>query len=388
MTRTQAPGHDFLSTMPAKGIRGVSTVRAPKSGSERARGANGFPFSAPRKHVRLGRILALCLAALSLFSACAEAIAADATVEAGTLIPVFAAAGGVLESVSVQAGQTVHAGDAMAQVEVTRVYAPIDGTVNGLFLELGADASEGLYLEPRETYTMNGSTSYADSVGKNAWLQIGSAVTLSCTRDSTHIGAGILLSVDGSSFSVLPTAGEFFIGEAVNVYAETESGTARIGRVTVARAEPVKVTGEGAVTRLLVADGARVMKGQALFETVSSQSSTPETTCPADGIVTEVQRKVGEAVSEGELLCFLAPEDEWILICSLTEAEAATVSAGDSAQVMFAFDADERTYAAAVLSVSSAAAQTDDGPRYETRLCLLSRPDELRLGMNATVYFP
>ena len=337
---------------------------------------------------QFGRTLAFLLAALLLFSACAEAIAADATVTAGTLVPVFAAAGGVLESVSVQAGQRVRAGDIAARVEVTRIYAPIDGTVNGLFLEPGADASAGLYLEPKETYALTGSTAYADAAGENAWLRAGSAVTLSCTRDATHTGAGVLLSVSGSTFSVLPTAGEFFIGEAVNVYAETESGTARIGRATVARAEPVKVTGEGAVTRLLVSDGARVMKGQALFETVSSQSETPETTCPTGGVVTEVLKKPGETVSEGEVLFYLAPEDDFILTLSLSETEAASVSAGDSAQVVFAFDKDELPYEAAVLSVSSSGTQTDDGTRYEVRLRLLSRPDSLRLGMTATVYFP
>lgn len=373
---------------------------APTAADEGSRTVNTAPIRTPkrlpptgrhekrRRILNPGRILALSLASLLLFTACAEAVANDAAVTAGTLVPVFAAAGGVLESVSVQVGQSVRAGDCAAQVETMRVYAPIDGTVNGLFLKVGADASSGLYLEPKETYTMNGSTSYADSAGKNAWLQIGSAVTLSCTRDSTHIGAGILLAVDGGTFSVLPTAGEFFIGEAVNVYAEAESGTARIGRATVARAEPVKVTGEGTVTRLLIADGARVMKGQALFETVSSQSGTPETVCPVDGIVTEVLKTPGETVSEGELLFYLAPEDDFILTCSLTEADVASLSVGNSAQVIFTFDADELPYGAVVLSVSSAAAPADDGPRYEARLRLLSRPDELRLGMNATVYFP
>lgn len=347
-----------------------------------------FSCGSGTRVLKRGRTLSFILAALLLFSACAEAVASDATVTAGALVPVFAAAGGALESVSVQVGQLVHAGDPAAQVEVTRVYAPIDGTVNGLFLEPGADASAGLYLEPKETYAMTGSTAYADAAGKNAWLRVGNAVTLSCTRDATHIGAGVLLSLDGSIFSVLPTAGEFYVGEAVNVYAETESGTTRIGRATVARAEPVSVTGKGTVTRLLVSDGARVMKGQALFETVSSRSGTPETICPTDGVVTEVLKKPGETVSEGELLFCLAPEDGFILTCSLSETEAASVSVGDPAQVVFAFDADELPYEAAVLSVSSSAAQADDVPRYEVRLRLLTRPTALRLGMTATVYFP
>ena len=41
-----------------------------------------------------------------------------------------------------------------------------------------------------------------------------------------------------------------------------------------------------------------------------------------------------------------------------------------------------------VRTAPPSATQTDDGPRYEVRLRLLSRPDELRLGMNATVYVP
>ena len=103
-----------------------------------------FSCGSGTRVLKRGRTLSFILAALLLFSACAEAVASDATVTAGALVPVFAAAGGALESVSVQAGQLVHAGDPAAQVEVTRVYAPIDGTVNGLFLEPGADASAGL----------------------------------------------------------------------------------------------------------------------------------------------------------------------------------------------------------------------------------------------------
>lgn len=125
-----------------------------------------FSCGSGTRVLKRGRTLSFILAALLLFSACAEAVASDATVTAGALVPVFAAAGGALESVSVQAGQLVHAGDPAAQVEVTRVYAPIDGTVNGLFLEPGADASAGLYLEPKETYAMTGSTAYADAAGK------------------------------------------------------------------------------------------------------------------------------------------------------------------------------------------------------------------------------
>ena len=53
-----------------------------------------FSCGSGTRVLKRGRTLSFILAALLLFSACAEAVASDATVTAGALVPVFAAAGG------------------------------------------------------------------------------------------------------------------------------------------------------------------------------------------------------------------------------------------------------------------------------------------------------
>lgn len=236
-----------------------------------------FSCGSGTRVLKRGRTLSFILAALLLFSACAEAVASDATVTAGALVPVFAR-GGRRAGKRIRAGRAAGsrgrprgAGRGYAGIRADRRHGerPVSGAGRGRVRRAVSGAEGNLRDDRLHRLRRRG--------GQKRVAARRRAVTLSCTRDATHIGAGVLLSVDGSIFSVLPTAGEFYVGEAVNVYAETESGTARIGRATVARAEPVSVTGEGTVTRLLVSDGARVMKDRRCLRSVSSRSGTPET---------------------------------------------------------------------------------------------------------------
>ena len=87
--------------------------------------------------------LSLCLCALCLTGAAGAEIALSGTVSAREAVAVTASVGGSVEEVAVRAGEWVEAGEAVATVALTGVYAPADGTVRGIMAEAGDSAAIG-----------------------------------------------------------------------------------------------------------------------------------------------------------------------------------------------------------------------------------------------------
>ena len=127
--------------------------------------------------------------------------------------------GGLVEQVSVRAGDSVNIGDPIAVVETTKSYAQTDGTISGVFASEG-DSAEGIkerygalvYIEPINRYTLACSTDKAYNSSENRYIHIGETVYLSCTKDGSHQGRGIVTSIDAEDeqkYTVGVTGGEF-----------------------------------------------------------------------------------------------------------------------------------------------------------------------------------
>ena len=88
------------------------------------------------------KLLSMLLALLSCFAPCVALAdtSFDGSVVSGGAVSVRAPFGGVVSSVSVQAGDRVEVGDVVAEVETIKVYAPEAGTVAGLFVQTGDNA--------------------------------------------------------------------------------------------------------------------------------------------------------------------------------------------------------------------------------------------------------
>lgn len=266
--------------------------------------------------------------------------------------------GGMVEKVSVRVGDSVKIGDPIAVVETTKVYAETDKTVSTAYSPAKATARTASRRATAGWSTLSRLTAIrsraarkkAYNSSENRYIHIGESIYLKCTKDGSHQGRGIVTAIDEkdeSKYTVEVTGGEFYMGETVDIYRNSEYETAsRIGRGTVGRTQAVAVNGTGSVLRIHVKPGDTVERGELLFETVTGTLDglyAPDTQVVSDvaGVVATVDASNGTAVEKRtpksqpfirRMTCRL----RW----SFSEADLGDVSVGGKAEVEFNWDAD------------------------------------------------
>ena len=143
-------------------------------------------------------------------------------VTAGQKQVIAAPYGGIVQDVAVRVGDSVDIGDRIATVATTKVYAMTEGTISGVFANEGdaaADVKERYgalcYIEPINRFTLSASTEKAYNSSENRYIHIGETVYLSCTKDGTHQGRGVITAIDKENedkYTVEVTGGEFYMG--------------------------------------------------------------------------------------------------------------------------------------------------------------------------------
>ncbi len=328
-------------------------------------------------------------------------------VTAGQKQVIAAPYGGIVQDVAVRVGDSVDIGDRIATVATTKVYAMTEGTISGVFANEGdaaADVKERYgalcYIEPINRFTLSASTEKAYNSSENRYIHIGETVYLSCTKDGSHQGRGIVTAVDKedeSKFTVEVTGGEFYMGESVGVFRDAAYATeSRIGRGDVGRTAPVAVTGEGSVLRMHVRAGDKVERGELLFETVSGTLDglyAPDKQVVSDtaGVIASVDAGNGTSVEKGTKIATIYPEERMQVRMEISEADLPDVRVGGKASIEFNWDADSgKRYEGTIASISylsekaegSAASQ---GANYVAYIDF--EPDEtVRIGMTVVVY--
>ena len=193
------------------------------------------------------RVTAILFALLlAVGAAQAETLSLSGTVEAGVTVPVYAPIGGTVESVNVETGMHVAAGETLLSYRTEKTYATEDGTVAGVFAATGDDAETvtakygaDLYIEGKTLYSISGSTSRAYSSVETTFVHTGETVYILCRTDSSRFGTGVVTAVDGTSYTVLVTEGNFIIGDSVTVFRDSAySEKQRLGRGSIARVNP------------------------------------------------------------------------------------------------------------------------------------------------------
>ena len=352
---------------------------------------------------------ALC-AALTLSSASAQTVL-PGEVTARTAQVISAPYGGWVNDVRVRVGDSLHIGDPIATLETTKVYAQAEGTVSGVFASEG-DSAEGiekrygglLFIEPINRFTLSCSTEKAYNSSENRYLHIGETVYLSCTKDRSHQGTGVLTAIDAedeSKYTVEVTGGAFYMGETVNIYRSGDHDSqSRIGRGTVGRTPTIAVTGEGSVLRMHVRAGDRVERGELLFETVKGTldglyAPDQQIVSPLDGVVAAVDAANGAAVEKGDPLVTVYPTDCLQIQILLTEEDLCDIRVGKEASIEFNWDNQRRKRYEGTVSAISFLSRKDD--EAEASLSQPAQylayvdftPDEtVRLGMTVAVYLP
>ena len=315
--------------------------------------------------------------------------------------------GGTVYSVAVRAGDSVEIGDAIASIGTTKVYAMTEGTISGVFASEGdaaADIKERYgalcYIEPINRYTLDASTEKAYNSSENRYLHIGETVYLSCTKDGTHQGRGVITAIDKEDedkYTVEVTGGEFYMGETVAIYRDAAyTNESRIGRGTVERTPPVAVNAEGSVLRLHVKAGDSVERGELLLETVSGTLDglyAPETKVVSDikGVIASVDADNGAAVEKGAKIATIYPEDAMQVSMVISESDLADVKVGGKASIEFNWDADgERRFDGVISAISYVNEKKQEGSAgsaAEYTAYVSFTPDAtVRLGMTVVVY--
>ena len=214
---------------------------------------------------------------LVLGTAGADTLSLNGTVEAGVTVPVYAPIGGTVETVAVEQGMRVSAGENLFSYRTEKTYASEDGTVAGVFAKAGDDAEKvtekygaDLYIEGTTIYSVSASISKAYNAAETTIVHTGETVYLVCRTDAKRFGTGVITAVDGSNYTVLVTEGNFIVGDSVTLFRDSAyTEKLRIGRGNIARVNPTAVTGTGAVVSVAVKDGDAVKRGDLLMETLS-----------------------------------------------------------------------------------------------------------------------
>jgi len=132
---------------------------------------------------------------------------------------------------------------------------------------------------------------------------------------------------------------------------------------------------EGEVTRLLVAEGDAVERGQLLYELDGGTLRAG-----ADGIVASLSVQPGDRVDEGQVVGALAADSDICVEVQVDETTASRLRVGDAATMSFAGDIDDAAVAGTVVEISGIAQSS----LFAVRIRPASR-DGLALGMSVAV---
>lgn len=349
------------------------------------------------------RITALILAlALLCGAAVAEyALSYDGTVIAGETISVNAPFGGKVSGMTVRKGSLVTKGTALAEISTKLNYAPLEGTVTGVYAAEGDDLAgittrygAVMYIEPTNRYSINASTEKAYNASENKYIHLGERVYLSCTADGTHKGTGMVSGLTDTGYTVEVTGGEFYMEETVGIYRQADyAATSRIGRGEVTRTKPVAVSAEGSLLKLHVKNGDFVERGELLFETVDgvldgSFAVNGKLTAPAGGVIASVEAANGASVAKGDCVVKLYPTDSLLIEVNVPEEDLHELFEGEKASIEFRWDINETAIKTGrVESISYLSESEGSSGKTMFKMYISFEADAMvRIGMNATVY--
>ena len=316
------------------------------------------------------------------------------TVTSGNLLLVQAPFGGKVTDTRVRVGDLVMEGDVLTRISTTPVYAPIEGTVTGLYITEG-DKAEGvterygasLFIEPINRYVVKATPSKV--TGENKYIHLGEEVYLKSVTGGRHRGTGVVSALSGSDgdkdnnkekekenngYSVEVIDGDFTMGEKVNVYRDPSCNKAsNIGRGKVDRTKPLAVKGTGSVLKIHVSNGDHVERGQLLFETVEGaldwlQATDSRVLSPAKGIVSSLDKKDGDNAAKGDTLMKIIPTSGLLVEFEIPEADLFLLQEGQRVSMELHWARETGvTYPGSITSISYVPTETRNTENKETK---------------------
>ena len=332
------------------------------------------------------------LMTLSCATALADTPAFYGALEFDGVVTVPAPFSGTVQDFRIKSGDRVSLGDALLSLSTVKLYAPCDGTVEGLFAAPYDDASAictryGALLSvlPEEKLLFTGSTREAYSYAQKD-LTLGQTIYLKSNASSARTGEAQIISITDAAFSAQVVSGTLRLGDLCAAYAdEAMKDASKIGSGTAKKQSAMPVTGNGTVLAVYVSAGDSVKAGDLLMETVQGVISKDETlsavvSAPLSGVIVSLNVKAGATVQEDAPLMTIAPDKTLVAAVSVSEDDLPLIAPGDTFDVMLELDADAYVYQAVVTSVSRVNSGTAAAPSY-TAYLTFENDDFVREGM-------
>lgn len=344
------------------------------------------------------RLLSVLITLMLLPSLALAETTFDGIVVAGDAVSVTAPFGGTVSNFSLRTGSKIAMGDPVATINTTKVYAPADGTVAGVFAQEG-DAIENvqsrwgavMYIMPTHQYTITADIEKAYNSSETKYVNIGETVYVACTAGSDHTAVGIVTAASGNTYTVESVSGTLMMEETVNIYRSVDHTTqTRIGRGTVGRTPEISVSGSGSILKLHVKDGDTVERGQLLFETVTGTldglfATSNEIQSDVSGVVATVNTSAGANVNKGDTLLTVYTMDTLQIEISVNEYDLIALEEGDKVNITFNYDPDKATQLTGTVSMISHLSTSQDSEASYLAYVDFEPDDHVRIGMTAIV---
>ena len=315
--------------------------------------------------------LILILAVLLIAGPGLAEICAGQTMAANTLCVAVEEGESILKT-RVFPGEKVCAGDVLADLATTCVFAGQSGTVARVYASAG-DQVDGAVLElaPVYRYEIYCTVSGAYSAAENMLIHSGETLYVRCTADGSHRAVGTVSQIDGGEYHLYVTGGELYVGETVNLYRDPDfSSTEKVGKGTVVSSDTETYVADGTMLRACVKAGEYVERGELLYEYAAGDRDA--LLSPVDGIVVDI-RDAGIVI---------APFSEICVETQVGEKEVGRLKVGDIASLVYAADMEECAVSGTIVQILSVV----ENGFYTVRIAPESPPE--RLGLTVEIRLP
>ena len=345
---------------------------------------------------------ALLITLLTFTLAYGDSLVLDGTVINDKTVQVYAPIGGTVDQIYVSAGDSIKEGQPIAALRTTKVYATENGTVTAVFGQTGDSVDSVtsrygavVYLEGESTFTVSASTANAYNSTETKFVHVGETVYLQGRSSASRSGSGIITGVDGTSYTIEVDDGTFIVGDSVDVFRDSAYTTQlRIGRGTVARRNPLAVSGSGSIVSFSVKQGDSVRRGDLLFETLDGSfdglyMSGTEIVSTTDGTLSELKITAGSSVQKGAVAAVIYPAASMRITAEVPEEDLDSLHVGDPVTIELTADEDAgTTYSGTVSMISQIASSSQNDSVTFTVYMDFEADSHVRYGMSALVSTP
>jgi len=342
-------------------------------------------------------IAILLVLLLPTFALAEETVTANAVAQSSQIYQVTAPYSGVLKPFDWAMGDVAEAQSALFEMETVNIYAPVDGTVRGIFAQKGDQTAHVLSqygmlaaIEKKNPQIVNATVENAYNKADNKIIHVGERVYLEQVSDRDNEGEGRVSAVSAAGYVVEVTAGDFGNNVSVEVYRDPDCSTKqRIGSGRTTAAAEVPVTGAGYVLHVAAFEGDAVQRGDLLF-TLAAQDAeyglgSAVLTAPVTGAVEPAVTSAMQ-VYKGQLLARIHDLSAMEVVASVDEMDLDRVSIGQSVEIVFDRYQDE-TIRGIVTGVSRIGVPRQNATYYDVTISVDSHL-EILPGMNAVVSLP